>query len=286
MGRSRPRDQSCAPVWSMRMTGGRPPWTSSSRTARPAPASRVQNGLQPSRTGAVAAPAAPAATKPRNEISAGTNRTTRRRMMNSCIGVSLPGVRRVKPPPDGKRIAERDAAPTRLRACSSTRAVCERGNHVTHQPHHPADLSEERGGRRGRGAAGRGGRDLRRGRPARRDGVQPVAVCDVMGRRREPFKAKGLAVYRDYREMLARGDIDAVTVATPTQWKPLHTVAAAKAGADVYCEKPSSLTIANGRAMVRRRTRAICRASRARRTSTGTCGWGRRRGGRSTRGSA
>jgi len=86
---------------------------------------------------------------------------------------------------------------------------------------------------------------------ARRDGVQPVAVCDVMGRRREPFKAKGLAVYRDYREMLARGDIDAVTVATPTQWKPLHTVAAAKAGADVYCEKPSSLTIANGRAMVR-----------------------------------
>jgi len=86
---------------------------------------------------------------------------------------------------------------------------------------------------------------------ARRPGVQPVAICDVMGRRREPFKAKGLAVYRDYREMLARGDIDAVTVATPTQWKPLHTVAAAKAGADVYCEKPSSLTIANGRAMVR-----------------------------------
>ncbi|MFO8014459.1 MAG: Gfo/Idh/MocA family oxidoreductase [Phycisphaerae bacterium] len=86
---------------------------------------------------------------------------------------------------------------------------------------------------------------------ARHSDVQPVAVCDVMGRRRKPFKAKGLAVYCDYREMLARGDIDAVTVATPTQWKPLHTVAAAKAGADVYCEKPSSLTIGNGRAMVR-----------------------------------
>ena len=72
-----------------------------------------------------------------------------------------------------------------------------------------------------------------------------------MGRRREPFKAKGLAVYRDYRDMLARGDIDAVTVATPTQWKPLHTVAAAVAGADVFCEKPCTLTIANGQAMVR-----------------------------------
>jgi len=85
---------------------------------------------------------------------------------------------------------------------------------------------------------------------ARRAGVQPVAVCDVMGRRLEPLKAQGLAVYRDYRAMLARGDIDAVTVATPTQWKPLHTVAAAKAGADVFCEKPSSLTIGNSRAMV------------------------------------
>ena len=86
---------------------------------------------------------------------------------------------------------------------------------------------------------------------ARRPGVQAVAICDVMGRRRDPFKAKGLAVYRDYRAMLARGDLDAVTVATPTQWKPLHTVAAAKAGADVYCEKPSSLTIACPLPMVR-----------------------------------
>jgi len=76
-----------------------------------------------------------------------------------------------------------------------------------------------------------------------------VAVCDVLGRRREPFKARGLAVYRDFREMLACGDIDAVTVATPTHWKALHTIAAAKAGADVYCEKPSTLTVADGRAM-------------------------------------
>ncbi len=84
----------------------------------------------------------------------------------------------------------------------------------------------------------------------RRPGVEGVAVCDAMGRRLEPFKKAGLAVYKDFREMLSRGDIDAVTVATPTHWKPLHSVAAAKAGADVFCEKPSTLTIRNGRAMV------------------------------------
>ena len=42
--------------------------------------------------------------------------------------------------------------------------------------------------------------------------------------------------------------LDAVVVASPSQWKPLHTIAAARAGADVYCEKPMSLTVVDGRA--------------------------------------
>lgn len=80
--------------------------------------------------------------------------------------------------------------------------------------------------------------------------AQAVAVCDVMQSRLQPFKSRGLAVYNDFRQMLARGDIDAVVVTSPSHWKPLHTIAAAKAGADVFCEKPMSLTIRDGRAMV------------------------------------
>jgi len=98
------------------------------------------------------------------------------------------------------------------------------------------------------GVGGRGSgvfRSLTRAR-----GVQAVAVCDVQEPRLGPFKAAGLAVYRDFRDMLARGDIDAVVVASPSQWKPLHAIAAAKAGADVYCEKPMTLTVREGRAMV------------------------------------
>jgi len=85
---------------------------------------------------------------------------------------------------------------------------------------------------------------------ARAGDVQGVAACDVQESRLRPFKSRGLAVYTDFRRMLARGDIDAVVVASPSHWKPLHTIAAAKAGADVYCEKPMSLTIRDGRAMV------------------------------------
>ena len=85
---------------------------------------------------------------------------------------------------------------------------------------------------------------------ARRGDVQAVAACDVQAARLAPFRRAGLAVYRDFRDMLARGDLDAVTVASPSHWKPLHTIAAARAGADVFCEKPMSLTVRDGRAMV------------------------------------
>jgi predicted dehydrogenase len=63
-------------------------------------------------------------------------------------------------------------------------------------------------------------------------------------------RAGAVAGYQDFRELLARGDIDAVCVSTPDHWHAPIVVAAAKAGKDVYCEKPLSLTVRDGRAMV------------------------------------
>ncbi|WP_428662288.1 Gfo/Idh/MocA family protein [Runella sp.] len=57
-------------------------------------------------------------------------------------------------------------------------------------------------------------------------------------------------VYNDFRELLARKDVDAVVIATPDHWHAAMAVRAAEAGKDIYCEKPLALTVKEGRAMV------------------------------------
>jgi len=74
-----------------------------------------------------------------------------------------------------------------------------------------------------------------------RSGGQPIAACDTWKDRRDGWAEKiGGTAYADFNEMLARDDLDAVCVATTDCWHVPHTVAAAKAGKDVYCEKPLS----------------------------------------------
>jgi len=59
-----------------------------------------------------------------------------------------------------------------------------------------------------------------------------------------------IPVYNDFRELLARKDVDAVVIATPDHWHAAMAVRAAEAGKDIYCEKPLALTVKEGRAMV------------------------------------
>jgi len=108
------------------------------------------------------------------------------------------------------------------------------------------------------------------------DDVQVVAVCDVntasygyktasqyLGR--DPARRmvedhyaagspsgrfRGCDAVTDFREVLGRPDVDAVTIVVPDHWHAVMTVLAARAGKDIYCEKPLSLTVEDGRAMV------------------------------------
>jgi predicted dehydrogenase len=84
-----------------------------------------------------------------------------------------------------------------------------------------------------------------------------VAVCEVDQTRLAEAKAaaekdtgKPCAAYRDYRKLLDDKNVDAVVITTPDHWHALMTIDACAAGKDVYCEKPLTLAVSEGRAMV------------------------------------
>lgn len=92
---------------------------------------------------------------------------------------------------------------------------------------------------------------------AQQGDVEVVAVCDVdaahLAKAKELVDAKsgktGCATFHDFRELVARPDIDAVFVVTPDHWHALAALAAIRAGKDVYCEKPLTNSIGEGRVL-------------------------------------
>lgn len=104
------------------------------------------------------------------------------------------------------------------------------------------------------------------GTGSRWDGVGPnamefadcLAVCDVDGRHRAKAQAKvrelqsrDVDAYSDYRQLLERDDIDVVTIVTPDHWHAKIAIEAMRAGKDVYCEKPLTLTIEEGKQIIK-----------------------------------
>ena len=88
--------------------------------------------------------------------------------------------------------------------------------------------------------------------------LQVVAVCDVVGNHAQQakrhvddrYKNSDCKVYTDYREIISRPDIDAVLIGTPDHWHATISIDAMSNGKDVFCEKPETLTVREGRAMV------------------------------------
>lgn len=123
------------------------------------------------------------------------------------------------------------------------------------------------------------------------DDMRIAAICDVY----KPYRERNLADvdpdlkemlggrvprmneefeyeiprYADYREVLDRNDIDAVVIATPDHWHAIQTIQACEAGKDVYCEKPLSISVVEGRHMVNaaKRTNRVVQVGLHRRSS-------------------
>jgi predicted dehydrogenase len=82
--------------------------------------------------------------------------------------------------------------------------------------------------------------------------AEVTVLCDVY----EPYRQRAKATFpkaeleTDFRRVLTRPDVDAVVIATPDHWHAIQTIAACRAGKDVYVEKPLSMTIREGRRMV------------------------------------
>jgi len=106
----------------------------------------------------------------------------------------------------------------------------------------------------GMGGMGMGNLNSFLGKP----GVQFVAVCDVdaghlkaaKDRVDKRYGNKDCAIYGDFREMIARGDLDAISMATPDHWHAITAITALRAGIDMYGEKPLTHDLRSGRALV------------------------------------
>lgn len=116
-------------------------------------------------------------------------------------------------------------------------------------------------------------------------GARVVAVCDVDRHRMEDAQwlaekiyaaeldqgsYKGCDTYADFRELLARADIDGVQIVTPDHWHAAHAIAAANAGKDIYLEKPLTYSIAEGQKLVKavRQNKRILQVGSQQRSST------------------
>jgi len=105
------------------------------------------------------------------------------------------------------------------------------------------------------GVGSQGGGDMR-GFMSKKE-VQMVAVCDVDKAHRDGAKRRvddkygnsDCRTYLDFRDLIGRGDLDAVMLALPDQWHSIPAVAAARAGLDIHAQKPLARTIAEGRAI-------------------------------------
>ena len=112
----------------------------------------------------------------------------------------------------------------------------------------------------------------------RETGVQMIAVCDVdrpnaefaqnLVRNAAQGGSRDCALFGDYRRLLENRDINAVTIGTPDHWHAIIAIAALRAGKDVYCEKPMTLTVEESKlvARVARETRKIFQVGTQQRT--------------------
>jgi len=87
--------------------------------------------------------------------------------------------------------------------------------------------------------------------------IEIAAVCDVDRNHRnlaarivKEQRGRRVGIYEDFRDLLDRSDLDAVVIVTPDHWHAIIAIAAMEAGKDVYCQKPLTLTIDEGRTMV------------------------------------
>ena len=90
-------------------------------------------------------------------------------------------------------------------------------------------------------------------RPEHFLGREPVRqkINEFYAKQKASGKYKGCDAYHDMRELLARADIDAVMLTLPDHWHALAVVMASKAGKDMYCQKPLSLTVNDGQEMIK-----------------------------------